>query len=106
MATRTFAAIAISIAIIVSSDVRGRAIGAVAQYGAREQIAATFLSLSRPAASVNGQQSASAVPEGTRVKLDPGGQLLIQGALGGQLQAKFGNDLIETSRIEVVSSKA
>ncbi|GEM_PF-3059516 len=46
-AATLLAAMAIAIAIMVSSDVRGRATGTVALYQARAQVAVTFLSLSK-----------------------------------------------------------
>jgi hypothetical protein len=100
------AALAISIGIIVSSDVRGRAIGAVAQYEVREQVASTFLSLSRPTAQCLAGQSTNAVAEVTAVQLDPSGELQVKVGPGGQLQVKVGSDWVGTRRVEVVGPKS
>jgi len=112
-AAAVLTAIAIAIAIIVSSDVRGRAVGSVAQIQARAQVAQTFLALSRTAGvsldgSADGSRVASTAP--TNIQLD----VISKGAAGTataartipihQLQVKVGSDWVAVRRAEVVPS--
>ena len=108
------AALALAIAIIVSSDVRGRAAGAATQIHARASVATTFLTLSRaPSASspqqlttallvaaalrgsfrvlVDGHQDYEAV---TGVRLDP----------VEHLQVQVGGAWIATSQVQAFST--
>ncbi|MGO8862087.1 MAG: hypothetical protein ACLQRH_15170 [Acidimicrobiales bacterium] len=55
-------AVAIALAVIISSDVRGRAIGASAVYAARAQIATTFIEASLAASAAQAPVAKAAVP--------------------------------------------
>jgi len=107
------AAIAIAIGIIVSGDVQGRGAGSLAEYHARAQVAATFLTLSRSgqapgASSAGGYVSAglagrfqgkvkgsAAYEPVTDLRFDPD---------GGQAEFKIGDDWVAARRVEVTST--
>jgi len=104
------AAIAVSIGIISSGDVQARAVGSVAEYQARAEIASTFLQLSRlpqasPPPSANGPLSGEL--RGLRGRIVGGGgyepitEVRYDPAAGGQPLLKVGKDWVSYDRVEI-----
>jgi hypothetical protein len=118
-AALVIAAMSLTIAIIVGSDLHGRALGAAAQIRARADVATAFLAQARPAA--NGSvpdHLAAALPDPLRgallalaagqekLKVVVSGRQTYQPVTGvrfdrdEQLQLRVGDDWVSTSRVE------
>jgi hypothetical protein len=122
-AALVIAAMSLAVAIIVGSDIRGRATGAAAQIRARADVATAFLALARPVAngSVPGTGPVhleSTAPDQLRsallavaarqydLKVMVSGHPTYQSVTGvrfdraEQLQLRVGDDWVSTSRVE------
>jgi hypothetical protein len=119
------AAMSLTIAIIVGSDIRGRATGAAAQVRARADVATAFLALAKPVANgslPDAGPEQSSVPDQLRsallavaatqdrLKVVVSGHGAYQSVSGirfdraEQLQLRVGDDWVSTSRVEAFTT--
>jgi hypothetical protein len=126
-AALVIAAMSLAIAIIVGSDIRGRATGAAAQIRARADVATAFLALARPVANGSVADTGPGALESTALdqlrsallavaarqddlKVMVSGHPTYQSVTGvrfdraEQLQLRVGDDWVSTSRVEAFTT--